>query len=51
MDMCRFSSRDDIGYTRFMDALNSILDPLTKSRDLRSNGNDDNEEDEMIERQ
>ena len=51
MDMCRFSSRNDIGYVRFTDALNSILAPLTKGLNQRGQGRETFEQDEIVERQ
>ena len=51
MDMCRFSSRNDIGYVRFTDALNSILGPLTKDPNQRGQDREIFEQDEIAERQ
>jgi len=51
MEMCRFSSRDDIGYRRFMDILTSILEPLSNIAGRRKEDYQATEEDRVAERQ
>jgi len=51
MDMCRFSSRDDIGYRRVTDVLLSILEPLSNSAGRRMEDHQAPEEDSNAERQ
>ncbi len=51
MDMCRFSSRDDIGYRRVTDVLLSILEPLSNIAGRRNQDHQATEEDRITERQ
>jgi len=51
MEMCRFSSRDDIGYRRFTDILLSILEPLFNIAGRRKENYQATEEDRVAERQ
>jgi len=51
IDMCRFSSRDDIGYRRVTDILLSILEPLTSIAGRRKEDYQATEEDRVAARQ
>lgn len=51
MGMCRFSSRDDVGYRRVTDVLLSILEPLSDIAGRRKQDHEATEGDRVAERQ